>query len=350
MTLVIAGFEKEKDAWADAWPMDKVELDEWSPEDIPEIAEKTAEPAEDRPIKLTTNGLFAVADSLITTPGVRNPKPLLAGLRKIHPIPVTVWKPYIVNGLFRDYLEIESGLSTTCFVAFAGSTLTASHAMNSITEHLSSLRITHVYPNGPHNAARYAVRKNCEYLDIRDAKGYIEIADDMYLPNDFEGILSAQNIADVIEHSINTAFESGKKYRLDEISFRQMGTDFVAGIECPATKQYRLFAYRIKSRTNVDGLLEVYTKQEEIFDNEVVVLGMTKEFNQRAQDAYQEALKQGKSTGKALFEFLNTAIDEVAETDDVLIDRPAVLKILKDRTLKKTAFKSQPKEPIHGDV
>ena len=330
MTLIIAGFEKQKDPWETAWKATKNGL--WNMPDAVAKAEHGK-----LPIKLVTNGLFAVADSLISTPGTHASRPILSGLRKIHPIAVQLWKPYIVNREFRNYSEIH--LSTQCFVAFAGSTLTATHVLNTISEHLGMLRITFESDDIATHKPRYVVKRDCEYVHIRDTKKHIEWSDDMYSSSDFENILTAEHIAEVIEHSINVAFNSAKRYRLDENAFKQMQTEFVAGIQCPATRQYRLFSFRFMTRLSGEGLMEAYTVRQETYDDQVVVLGMRDEFEVRAQVAYQMALKAGTPTGRALFDFLNLAIDEVVETDNVLIDRPSSHKHLENGTLKKIGFK-----------
>jgi hypothetical protein len=55
-----------------------------------------------------------------------------------------------------------------------------------------------------------------------------------------------------------------------------------------------------------------------------VVLGMTR-FESRAKAAYQAAFQAKADVKKAMFEFLNLAIDEVKANSDLEIDRPAVL-------------------------
>lgn len=314
MTLIIAGFERAKDPWAGAWGKSRVGSDE-----------------------LKTFGLFAVADSLITSNSGGSARPLLSGLRKIHPIPIKLWKPYIVNGIFRDYLEVHS--ETECFVAFAGSTLTSTHVLDVITEHLAMLRISFERIDKGGVASSYVVKRDCEYINPRDTNEYIEWGEDMFLSSDFEGLLTGDYLADVIEHSINVGLKSARKYRLDATDFKLMAADFLAGIQCPATNRYRLFTFRMDFRINDEGVLEVFANRKEISEDEVAVLGMRKEFESRAQLVYSEALKRGKSTGESLFNFLNTAIDEVAFSSHVSIDRPSVHKFFERGSLSKVGFK-----------
>jgi hypothetical protein len=79
----------------------------------------------------------------------------------------------------------------------------------------------------------------------------------------------------------------------------------------------------MKERKNEDGMLEVFTEGQEVVGDQVVVLGMRNQFEARAQYRYELALKEGKSTGSELFNFLNSAIDEVATSGSFEIDRPA---------------------------
>jgi hypothetical protein len=307
MTLVIAGFDKRVNPWGSVWSKGNAAKE------------------------MENHGLFAVADSLITTAGGHSSQPLLSGLRKIHSVPVKLWKPYFVDTDFRDYLEVH--YETECFIAFAGSTLTATHALDVIATHLSTLRIS-FDTKAARSASRqerkshYVVRRDCEYIEVRDSKEYVEWGLDMFLESDFQGILTADRLADDIKHSIDVALKSAKKYRLDQRAFEAMRTDFAAGIQCPATGHSRVFVFRTEFHKNSEGVFEVFASRREVGQNEIVVLGMRKEFEERAQTAYDAALHSQVPTGAALFDFLNKAIDEVAVSGSVQIDRPSVHKRL----------------------
>ena len=169
MTLVIAGFEKVKDGWGKVWGKH-----------------------DPGTMSLRTEGLFVVADSVITATGSAGQRPILSGLRKAHFIPIKLWKPYFVDRYFRNYSEVfmESG----CFVAFSGSTLTATHALNGIVEHLGKLQISYVRSKvgGP---GKYIVQRSCEFNLLRDEPGTTLWNEDMFLPNDFFGLLTSEYIA-----------------------------------------------------------------------------------------------------------------------------------------------------------
>lgn len=309
MTLIIIGHEKAKDGYADAWP---------------KKPPKTITPR--------SEGLFAVADSIITGAGTNGDKPILSGIRKVHHMPIKVFKPHFVCRQFRGYLTsyFESG----CLVAFSGSTLTATHAINTISEHLSKLQVTYSSEIITPTTSGYLIQRHCEYNELRDAPGLRFWDDDMFIPSDFDGLLTGDYISTVIEHSINVALKSAKKYRLCQRDIEMMRTDFVAGVYCPKTKQHEIYVYRMKERTGDSGTLEVYTEKEAVPEDQVVLLGMRDAFESRAQDTYNQALQSGKSTGAELFSLLNSAIDEVINSGSFAIDRPSLHKLFNQGNLK----------------
>ena len=83
--------------------------------------------------KSSTAGLFVTADSTITD----GRQTLLGGFKKVYEVPIKVHSPTITGGQFRGYHAVR--LATTCFIAFAGSTINAQHILNGVTNHLSKL-------------------------------------------------------------------------------------------------------------------------------------------------------------------------------------------------------------------
>ncbi|WP_097107488.1 hypothetical protein [Nitrosomonas ureae] len=240
---------------------------------------------------------------------------------------------YFIGEYFRDYQEVH--IETGCFIAFSGSTLTATHALNTITEHLAKLQISYKSSRESSYPGEYIVQRHCEYNELKNSPGVVLWDDDMFLPKHFEGLLSYEFIASTIEHSINVALKSAKKYRLSREELDLMSTDFAAGIYCPRRESHHIFVYRMKERQNEDGLIEVFTEGEEVSEDQVAVLGMRKQFEARAQNIYEQALGQGNSTGSELFKFLNSAIDEVAESGSFAIDRPSLHKKFEGGNLRK---------------
>jgi hypothetical protein len=310
MTLIIAGHEQAADPWQNVW----------------------AKSHEGKETKLAKDGLFAVADSVITIMGSDGLTPILSGHRKIHGIPIKLWKPYFVGEYFRSYLSPH--FETECFMAFAGSTLTANHCLNLVSEHLSQLRISYKRATTPLTPGTYFVQRHCEYNILEDPKASGLWSEDMFLDSDFEGILTAEHIAQDVEHSLNKAVESARKHRLSEESLSNMHTDFLLGVHCPRNKTHHLFTYRMKTKL-VEGVYELYMEREEIEEQKVAVLGLRKEFEYHAQVSMNTALASGKSTGNAMFSFLNDAITKITATGSFAIDRPAIHKHFYVGKLKK---------------
>jgi hypothetical protein len=313
MTLIIAGHEQAADPWQQVWAQSDA------------VGDK----------KLAKDGLFAVADSVITIMGSGGLTPILSGHRKIHGIPIKLWKPYFVCEYFQSYPAPH--FETECFMAFAGSTLTASHSLNMVTEHLSQLRISYSRTSTPLTPGSYIVQRHCEYNILEDPKASGRWAEDMFLDSDIEGLLTAEYISQVVEHSLNKAVESARKHRLSEDSFRNMHTDFMLGVHCPKNDTHHLFTYRMRAKL-VAGVYEPYMERAEVGPEKVAVLGLRKDFEAPAQAAMDTALSSGRSTGEAMFSFLNEAITEVTATGSLAIDRPAIHKHFKSGRLKKEQF------------
>ncbi len=313
MTLVIAGFMFDDPIADYVWPSSTAE---------PKLrASQTSEPS----------GIFIAADSTISTNG-KSSQTLLSGFRKIYEVRATLWQPYFIGGYFKDY-RIEHS-SCQLLVAFAGSTLTAQHYLNSITTHLQNLRISHRQRAiGELEPIAYMVRLECETNPI---EGGGVFSDDTYTPKDMQAFnLTAGDLAHAIQHSLEHALRSAKKYKLDRQGFDSLNTPFVAGIRCPTTMKYRLFRFDILERSIPGEPLSMSVDMTELTPNQVAVLGMSGHFDQRAQEAYNSALEANRSTQQACFDFLQDAIDEVQETGSKAIDLPAVLMTLDERGVTK---------------
>jgi hypothetical protein len=309
MTLVIAGYMFDNPPAGSVWPS--------STSKRKSRATQTSEPS----------GIFITADSTISTNG-KPSQTLLSGFRKIYEVRAILWQPYFIGGYFKDYRAEHS--SCQLLVAFAGSTLTAQHYLNSITTHLQNLRISHRQRTiGQPEPIAYMVRLECE-TNLVEGGGFF--SDDIYTPSDMQAFqLTADDLARAIQHSLEHALRSTKKYKLDRKGFDSLNTPFVAGMRCPTTMKYRLFRYDILETSIPAEPLTMSVDVYEITPNQVAVLGMSGLFNQRAQEAYNSALVANRSTQQACFDFLQDAIDEVQKTGSKAIDLPAVLKTLDER-------------------
>jgi hypothetical protein len=267
---------------------------------------------------MVPNGLFAASDSAITSNGAT----LLGGFRKVYSVPIKIWKPYFLGQDFHSYRDVHH--ESECFIAISGSTLTAQHVLNSISEHLSKLRISYERPESYGQPGRYIVIRHCQKNILHeDGTQWSEYT---FTPNDFIDIENAEAVAVNIEYSINEALKSARKYKLDENSLIAMYSEFAAGVYCPVTQKHKLYTYRMDKKKNSEGVYEVFAEKEEVQTGNISVLGMRQRFEEEAQQIFNEALQSGSEPSIAIFRFLNKAIDEVRGSGGQDIDRPSVLK------------------------
>ena len=311
MTLIVVGHEYEN------------ELNySWS-SDIANKVQKT---------KMRPNGIFAVADSSITAPGSNGLQTILGGFRKIYPVAIKVWKPYFVGLYFRSYLEVH--YEAECFVAIAGSTLTAQHTLNLISEHLGKIRISYERSKELCTPGKYVLLRHCQKNVLEDGQGVDTWDEDMFTPNNYIDLITADDIATIVEYSINEALISARKYKLDESSLKAMYSELAVGLYCPKEKQHKLFVFRMKNCTNAEGIIEVYATKEQILHGKVAVLGMRAEFESEAQAIMNAAIEGNESPVKKIFDFVNGAIDKIKSSGSFAIDRPSVGKVFNQGRLK----------------
>lgn len=301
MTLVIAGYEHEK----------SIDLSEFSTEAKPYVPE------------MHVNGIFAIADSAITTH--QGGRTLLNGFRKVYEMEAKLWKPdFMPDGLFRDYLDICE--SRKFFVGFAGSTLTAQHILNSISEHLGKLRISCIRENtnGP---LKYEVIRHCQANPL--VSPIITYwGDDTFTDRDFKGLLTGEVIANFVEYSINNALFSASKYKLSMEEFQAMRTDLVCGVWCPYARRHELYQFTMESKRGDDGTLFGYTEKRLAGENEVVVLGMNNKYGASAQEKFNNALSSFIRPAGEMYKFLEECIEEVRAQGSKEIDRPISFRML----------------------
>lgn len=315
MTLIIAGHNLEK-----SW-------DVWYQEDDSKATSKI-------PAKMEANGLFIASDSVITNSGSSGSIPILGGFRKVYPIQIKVWKPYFIEEYFNGYKSVH--YESECFVAFAGSTLTAQHVLNSISTHLRNIRISIEKNVSSATPWKYKIIRHCQ-KNILEDKQHAAWDEDMFTPNDYFDIVTGEGISDIIEYSINDALSSARKYKLDEAAFNSMYTEFAVGIYCPTTRSHKLYTFRFSYKIN-DGILNVYAKKYEVPESEIAVLGMRKEFEVRANKIFKDSIASATPPAKELFTFLNDAINEIHEKGSYEIDRPSVLRTFYEGKLIQVEF------------
>jgi hypothetical protein len=285
MTLVIAGFDIRKD--------------------------------ESRPgYTGSRTGLFVATDSTITS----GRQTLLSGFKKVYSVPIKVLEPSIAGGQFRGYHGVK--LQTNCFIAFAGSTITAQHILNGVTNHLSELQYVH-RSKGFGVPGTYHVQMACEPNRLNDSGVIWD--DDMFLDSDLRNLLSGEVVAKTILHVLRVSLGQAKRHKIDQAGWESLLTQYVLGTYCEVDQCEKLYIFKPRFVHDGPQIVDIEIDQNEIPFGELAVLGMT-HFEPRAREAFDAAFSAGKDVAKAMFAFLNLAIDEVQANGRLEIDRPSVLR------------------------
>lgn len=265
-------------------------------------------------------GLFVAADSTITN----GSQTLLSGFKKIYTVPIKVYEPYFVGEMFRNYHYAR--LNTSCFIAFAGSTVTAQHILNGIGNHLEAMRYAYE-GSGIGCSGTYQILMSCERNSLYEPSTYW--AEDMFLPENMQNLLSGEVVAKTVRHVLQVSLGDAKRHKIDEQGWNSLLTQYLLGTYCEIEGRNRLFTFKpLHKREFGDRgpLVDIEIVQEEIFPGELVVLGMTC-FEARAREAYRTAIEARIDVKTRMFDFLNEAIDEVKASGRLEIDRPSLLKM-----------------------
>ena len=183
MSLLFIGYDFEKMNWKPIKQMFRNEGEEINDKDD---------------IRIIDKGIFAIADSAITTSG--GTKTLLTGFRKVYDMKAILYKPdFAPDGSFRNYSYVYDELPF--IVGFAGSTLVAQHIINTISGHLEKLEISCQERNG-YEPIKYIINLPCENNLLKKTPIYTQWDDDTFLDSDFKDLLSGDYISNAIEHSI----------------------------------------------------------------------------------------------------------------------------------------------------
>lgn len=304
MTLLIAGYEHEK----------SLDLSEFFVGAQPYVPE------------MNVNGLFAISDSAITVPG--GSKTLLSGFRKVYVIEARLWEPeFYPDGSFIRYSSVHD--RQVLFIGFAGSTLTAQHILNCVSEHLENLRISCSTESGQ---IKYKAIRHCEPNPLTSPYP-TRWDEDTFTLRDFSDLLAGSVIADTVEHSINRALASASRHKLSIEEFDTMHTDLVCGLWCPTLRRHELYLFPMKRRHGSDGILYAYTEKRLLRHSEVAVLGLTRRYEAAAQERFDDAISTYKSPACEMARFLEGCIDEMQGKGCKVIDRPVSHICFKEGTI-----------------
>ncbi|ALO40964.1 hypothetical protein [Pseudoalteromonas phenolica] len=242
MTLIVAGYNQNKYVW-----------------------DKDSDAAK---IPDRRSGMFLLADSLISTETPSGRKALVSEFRKIVEVQIDIWEPHFIRETFNNYLKVYQ--SNKCFIAFAGSTLTAQHIINNISGHLSQLKID--FEEGIN--FKCVVRKPCDDNNLIRLGNSNQYGEDIFVPQkDYHNLLSAEFVSDVVEHSINKALDSKMQYVLDPTALAAMRTDIILAITCPIERRDYLYKYKFASKVTDNGVI-AYCDKTFIEADELAIIGM----------------------------------------------------------------------------
>ena len=266
------------------------------------------------------SGIFMVADSIISTVTATGRKPLLSEFRKIVEVPIHVWEPHFIGENFHDYIKVFT--TYKCLIAFAGSTLTAQHIINNITGHLGKLRID--YKSG--NEFKCIVRKNCDANNLISNGRSSVYDDDIFIPvRDYQNLLTAEFVSDVVKHSINKALESKMKHVIDQQALDAMRTEIMLGLTCPVQRVDHLYKYSFRTRNLSVGGIEAFCQKELIQANDIGVLGMVNTYGAQANAVAQNAINTGNTLKEDITDYV---VQSVRNDSTYEIGLPVAIKTI----------------------
>lgn len=258
------------------------------------------------------SGLFAIGDSAITS-GTRT---LLSGFKKVYPIPIKLWKPTITGGQSKGYSLVYQ--EQEGFAAFAGSTLTSQHYLNSVVEHLSNLRISSE-EDGPF---QLQVKWICQANPILDDT--IRWGENLFVQDEYRKLLTEELIVATVQHALEAAVRSAKRYKLDEKSFNLLLNEFAFGFRNPQDASQFCLYHFFMTREQVDLMAQVKVNRRKIGSQELIVLGMEKDFGASARQAFAIALANNEDIEGVLWNHLRSAVQSVKNSGETGIDEPVV--------------------------
>jgi len=241
---------------------------------------------------------------------------LVKGFKKVINIPIILKDINFLGEEFRDYRGEKH--RTSCVIAFAGSSLVAQHMINSITNHLSNLLPTYLDGN-------YTVAMDCEHN--KHLKVNNDYAEDMFTEKDFDGLLNAKLISDVVLHSLDAVLNEARKIGSMASVFNAFSAEFILGLQCPSTKDYFLYKYEIIQDDDKAKAIRKF-----IAKGDLAVIGQKKFYD----DAIQVLNNKSKSKDSIkIFEFLNKTIDDQNSIGIFGIGKPSGLFYFDGGILKK---------------
>lgn len=230
--------------------------------------------------------IFFVGDTLLSAEGRTDARERLIEIfKKVRRIPVKIWTPHFdTDGHFSRYLE---SFSSSCVIAYAGSTLTFSHMLNGIQEHLGQLRYTF-------NDGQYKIVKHCSSEAIQ--KNYaVTWADDIVFESRNLPSLAADFQMEVISHVIRRALKDVSAHRLlDQNSFRSISCQLAVALYCWDARKPVLYHVEVVLTDEFPKYATL--KYRRLGEQETVVLGAS--LQREVEELMREVRKAPESPAK----------------------------------------------------
>lgn len=270
-------------------------------------------------------GTFVVADSVITHPNIKGSR-LATSFRKTYEIDIKIYRPYFKpHGILGNFDQLET--THTCLISMAGSTLVAQHALNLISSHLGNMQYVFDLRD-----RKYRIIRACEKNPMLNTQGYVEWDESMFSSEDISGLLTADLIHKTVLFSIDHILQSVAQARLGNVS--QISTEFLLNVQCPSTKEHVIYQYDMIQ----GGVKGIEINSTRIEKNDIGVIGLRKEYYNRAKETYKNCLEQQTDPQKALIELMKTAISEIHDSGSFEIDYPIIVKKTGWRGVEKTVI------------
>lgn len=227
--------------------------------------------------------IFFVGDTLLSNDGRTGKRERLIEIfRKVRSIPVKIWIPqFDTEDYFSRYLE---SFSSTCVIAYAGSTLTFSHMLNGIEQHLSQLRYGYNVID-----RQYEIVKHCSEGALgRDYSTFW--AKDINFSSQNLPALTADFQMEVISHVIRRALKDVSAHRLlDQNSFNSIRCQLAIALYCWQT--HKPVLYRVDVVLSEEYPRYATLECRRLGEHEVTVLGKP---SKPLQDEVQQLINESR--------------------------------------------------------
>lgn len=246
-------------------------------------------------------GLYFAADSHIT----QGDQVVVKGFKKVIELQIRVKNPLFLGQWFNKYYG--NIYESSCVVAFAGHTLVAQHFINSISNHLSELYFTHT-------DGSYQVVMSCQRS--KHLKSNEHCPEDMFLPRDFDNVLTGEYLSKVVAHAIDAALDDARSFDAIKNLFSAYKAEFIFGVKCPTTNQHQIYQYGIIPDDKRGAKVNYHLVKV----GELALIG-DKSFETSALIALQHSAK-AVSASKTLYNLFNQAQDNESLKRDIHTDEP----------------------------